>query len=491
LDKATEIVRAVQDGSVDPAAVLAEHRRRFEETHDRLNALVQVDHAEAARSLPGLDRDAALAGVPVSVKECFAVQGLRTTLGIPARRDAIDTVDAPIVSRLRALGGVVVGKSNVPQAMYLHETTNPVWGQTNHPERADRGPGGSSGGDAALVAAGVVPLAIGNDLAGSVRQPAQACGIAALLPRSAVLGNAGGFDTLPNFDLINSRAGFLAAGVADLSLAATAFGIVPSEPAAVLSRPQRIALWPEAGLFPPAAAVRRGVAEAAAVLQAAGHQVDQLDDSLAVEAAWLMFGLLSGDGGEDIRDLFGTDRPIRSVGRLLRIAGLPRGIRPPLGTLLAGLGQRIEAAALRATGPRTAAGWGWLKDRRLQVAEQVAHLRERYDAILCPVSSLPALRHGTAARLVAAVAPCLLANLVDLAAGVVPVTRVEATEEKTRSWSPDRVLRAAAVTERGSAGLPIGVQVIGLTDGSEAEQGVLELLAVLEGGVCFSRSVRR
>ena len=490
MNSATDIAKAVRQGDVDPAEVLREHRRRHDKTHGRLHALIQPRHDSAATEVQQLDLEGTLAGVPVSVKECFAVRGLRTTLGIPSRQHLVDKADAPIVRQLRSQGAVVIGKSNVPQAMYLHETTNPVWGQTNHPEDARRGPGGSSGGDAALVAAGVVPLAIGNDLAGSVRQPAHACGIPAFLPASSQLGNAGGFDTLPSFKLLSSRAGFLAGSVTDLKLAATAFGVIPVS-SSVEVAPRRIALWPAMGLMPPAAAVRRGVAEAAAILRAAGHLVDEIDDQLATDAAWLMFALLSADGGADIKKLFTSDQPMPTVGRLLRIAGLPRSVRPPLATLMSLLGNRVEAAALRATGPRSANGWKSLLDKQQQVLDQVDHLRAQHDAILCPVSSLPALRHGTAARLVAAAAPCLLANLADLSAGVVPVTRVVTAEERTRSWSTDRVLQAAAATERESAGLPIGVQIIGLASGPTAERIVLDLLATIEAGADFSRLVRR
>jgi len=490
VESATDIVTAVQAGAAGPREVLAEHVRRFAATHQRLNALIQPQHAEAAVLAEAVDRTLPLAGLPVSIKECFGVRGLRTTLGIPARRDQHDEADAPIVARLRSLGGLVVGKANVPQAMYLHETVNPVWGRTNHPDWPDRSPGGSSGGDAALVAAGVVPLAIGNDLAGSVRQPAHACGIPALLPSSARLGNGGSFDTLPSFDLITSRAGFLAGRVADLVLAADAFGVVPERtgpPPAGL----RIAVWERGGPLPPSAAVRRGLAEAAEMLRGAGHQVEPVDDSLAVDAAWLMFGLLSADGGGDIRRLFAGDRPLPEIARLLRIAGLPRPVRPPLAAVLRLLGGRVEATALRATGPRDAAGWEGLLERRDAVVERLARLRERFTAVLCPVSAVPALRHGTAARLVAAASPCLLANLVDLPAGVVPVTRVAATEQACRTWSLDRVERAAAATDCGSAGLPVGVQLLGLETGPAAERTVLELMATIEAAAGFSRLAHR
>lgn len=490
MESATDMQAAVRSGTAEPRELLAEHVRRFVATHQQLNALIQQQHTEAAIAVESIDPQLPLAGLPVSIKECFGVRGLRTTLGIPSRRHQFDQADAAIVARLRSLGGVVVGKSNVPQAMYLHETVNPVWGRTNHPEQPDRSPGGSSGGDAALVAAGVVPLAIGNDLAGSVRQPAHACGIPALLPSTPQLGNGGSFDTLPSFNLIQSRAGFLAGRVADLVLAAEAFGVVPqrSEPP---TEGLRIAVWERAGPIPPSAAVARGLAEAAEALRGAGHQLEVVDDSLAVEAAWLMFGLLSADGGADIRQLFAGDAPLPEVARLLRIAGLPRAVRPPLATVVRLLGGRIEATALRATGRRNAHGWDCLLQRRAAIVESMAQLRRRYDAVLCPVSAVPALWHGTAARLVAAASPCLLANLLDLPAGVVPVTRVAATEQACRRWSLDRVERAAAATDRGSEGLPVGVQLLGLKQVPAAERLVLDLMATIEAAARFSRSARR
>jgi fatty acid amide hydrolase len=104
-----------------------------------------------------------------------------------------------------------------------------------------------------------------------------------------------------------------------------------------------------------------------------------------------------------------------------------------------------------------------------------------YDALICPVSALPALRHGTAARLVLAAVPCMLANLLDLPAGVVPVTRVHPDEEVGRGASADPVVQAAIENERGSAGLPVGVQVIGLdTAPGRGEATVLEIMRLIE-----------
>lgn len=482
---AADTAKAVREGVLHAVDVLAATQRRHETVHGLLNALVQPRFAAArdeaaALADPVLSASGRpLAGVPVSVKECFPVRGLETTLGILARRGQRDTADAALVTRLTSLGALVVGKANVPQAMALHETDNPVWGRTNHPRDPARGPGGSSGGDAALVAAGVVPLALGNDLAGSLRQPAHACGIAALMPRSAVLGEGGAVDTLPHLAAMRPRAGFLAARVADLRFALHAVvGAAFPAAGAGSTAGMRIGWWHDAGPIPASAAVIRAVDAAVQSLAQSGAETMRLDGGIATEAAWLHLAILAADGGGDLRTLFGGERPMAGVARLLRLAGLPRGLRPLLAAVARLAGRRIEATALARTGPRDAAGFTRLLEARAALERRFAALVAGLDAVVCPVSALPALRHGTAARLVVAAAPCLLANLLDRAAGAVPVTEVRPGEEATRPRSRDPVLRAAAECDRGSAGLPIGVQVVACP--GRDEDTVLDVMAAVE-----------
>jgi len=506
---AVSIADGVAAGQAGPVDVLAEHVSRHEATKAALNALVQCRQIAArgeAEQMALQLREGVVAGrlvgVPVSVKECFPVAGMVTSLGIPARRAALDTADASIVVRLRAAGALIVGKGNVPQAMYLHETDNPVWGRTNHPFNADRGPGGSSGGDAALVAAGVVPLAVGTDLAGSIRQPAHACGIAGFLPRSSVIGDGGGFDTMPHLTVVRPRAGFLAREVGDLTRAFEVLGEPVSSRAqrsqgglpleqrgrAEVGGGLRIAWWDDAGPIEPSPAVSRAVHEAVNRLAGAGAETVRLDGRLATEAAWLHLALLSADGGADIRRLFAGTRPIPPVALLLRLAGVPIWLRPLLASCSQMAGGGIEAAALRVTGPRRGEALARLCSRRLEFAARFAATMTAFDALVCPVSALPALRHGTAARLVVAAAPCMLANLLDLPAGTVPVTSVRPEEEMGRGWSRDRVVQAARATDRGSRGLPVGVQVVGVPDTMSsadplrAERLVLEVMRLIECG---------
>jgi fatty acid amide hydrolase len=481
-ETACHIASQVTLGAARASDLLARHCDRHRQWHRAINALVQP-REEAAADARAVDARIAsggsagpLAGVPMSVKECFAVRGLRTTLGIPSRREVVDVADADIVAHLKRAGAVVVGKANVPQAMFVHETDNPVWGRTCHPMRSDRSPGGSSGGDAALVAAGVVPLALGNDLAGSLRQPAHACGIAALVPRSVAVGTGGAFDTMPHLEVIRSRAGFLATRTADLRLALRATS--RATPNAFPRTIPRVGWWDDAGPVPASPAVGRAVREAVDRLRAGGCDLVPLDPEPATEAAWLHLALLAADGGRDVRDLFGGSRPMPPVRRLLRLARLPRVVRPALALAARLAGRRLEAEALASTGPLDRTGFARLLARREALAGRIAELLADCDAVICPVAAVPAMPHGSAARLVLAAAPCLLANLLDLAAGTVPMTQVAADEQRGRVPSRDPVLREAAACDAGSRGLPIGVQVIAAPDRDEAT--VLDLMERLE-----------
>ncbi|MBM4023124.1 MAG: hypothetical protein FJ284_12970, partial [Planctomycetes bacterium] len=350
-DSAGRIAADVREGRRRASAVHEAHVARHLATHGRINALVQPRHEASALEAAAVDRrpDGLLAGVPVSVKDCFPVRGLATSLGIRCRQAAVDTVDAAIVSALRQAGAVIVGKANVAQAMYLHETENPVYGRTVHPLDEDRGPGGSSGGDAALVAARVVPLAVGTDLAGSLRQPAHACGVAAFMPRSAVLGEGGAFDTLPTLQLVRPRAGFLARHVSDLALATSAIAPTITSQAPVV---RRVGWWDDSGPVSASPAIRRAVAEAVDRLSAAGVEMVALDAGIATEAAWLHLTMLT-PGAADIRCLFGDERPQRGVARLLRLGSIPARLRPNAAVAAWLVGRRTEARALWATPGRS------------------------------------------------------------------------------------------------------------------------------------------
>jgi len=186
---ATEMARLIRTRAVSPVEVVNAALERIEALNPSINALVEIHHdsarahARAAESavLSG-DTLPALHGVPICVKDNVAQAGFRYTNGSLLLRDNVAFEDAPIVSRLKRGGAIIVGRTNTPEFAWRGSTDNRLFGATRNPWDTARTAGGSSGGAAAAVAAGLVPLAIGTDGAGSIRIPASFCGIFGLKP---------------------------------------------------------------------------------------------------------------------------------------------------------------------------------------------------------------------------------------------------------------------------------------------------------------------
>ncbi len=496
---AAELARAIAAGRCTARAAVEAHVARIEAVDGELNAVVvkrfAAARAEADRADAAQRAGAPLGplhGVPITLKEQFALAGTPATLGVPGAKD--DEQDGPLVARLRAAGAIVLGKTNVPQLLIYNETDNPLYGRTNNPWDPARSCGGSSGGEAAVIAAYGSPLGLGSDIGGSLRCPAHACGIAALKPTSGRLTNE---DARPagfagGQTAVLSQPGPLAREVADLSLAMRVLAApgqeahdpqlapVPwREPEAVDVRDLRVAVYEDDGCFPAGPALRRAVREAAAALSARGVRVERFAPPDVAGALATFLGLLSADGARSAKRRLGrAERDVRIAG-LLQIAGIPNSWRPLLGGLARGLGQGRLAAQIGAIRERTVDEyWAlieWQDAYRRRFAAELD--RGGFDAILCPPHALPALTHGAAYYLTSAASYAMLFNLLGMPAGVVPVTRVRADEAHPRGGGLDVVLKTARAVERGSAGLPVGVQVVAR---HWREDVVLALMATLE-----------
>jgi amidase len=185
----TELAAAIRNGEVSAVEVLEAHLAQIERHQPALNAIITLD-IEAARQ-HAQEADNALArgtlrgplhGVPFVLKDAHATAGMRTTSGAPWL-DHVPQIDSPITARLKNAGAILMGRTNV--AIMLGDpgqSINPIFGRTNNPWNVERTPGGSSGGAAAAVAAGMTPFDIGTDLAGSIRIPAHFCGVFGLKP---------------------------------------------------------------------------------------------------------------------------------------------------------------------------------------------------------------------------------------------------------------------------------------------------------------------
>ena len=214
---AVDIAEAVRKGTTTATAVIDEHLAAIAARDGRIGAFRRVRaeearaDAEAVQARPDL-ADLPLAGVPVAIKDNVPIAGEATRYGSAATSDAPADADHPVVARLRAAGAVIVGITNVPECCLAAETDN-VYGITRNPRDLARTPGGSSGGSAAAVAAGMVPIAHGNDGMGSLRIPAACCGVLAIKPGPGVVPPP------PStwFDMTEN--GPIATTVADLALA--------------------------------------------------------------------------------------------------------------------------------------------------------------------------------------------------------------------------------------------------------------------------------
>ncbi|MEU6578010.1 amidase family protein [Streptomyces sp. NPDC046805] len=275
---ATEIAAAVREKRATPREVVAEHLARIERLDGRIGAfrtvrakaaLAEADEVAGRADLAELP----LAGVPVAVKDNLAVRGESTLNGSAATPDTPADEDHVAVARLRAAGAVVVGLTNVPE-LCIFGTTEGVHGTSRNPWDTNRTAGGSSGGSAAAVAAGLVPLAIGNDGMGSLRIPAANCGLVTIKPGHGVV--PAGFGNADWFGM--SENGPLATTVEDLRLMLTVLAdtefVRREEPASLnIAVSLRSPLVGVAISKPYAAAVRG----ASGVLTRAGHAVQRAE----------------------------------------------------------------------------------------------------------------------------------------------------------------------------------------------------------------------
>ena len=223
---ATEMVRSLRARKISATELLALHRERIERYNPRLNAIVTLDldrAQEAARQADASEsRTNSLCGLPITIKDNLDVAGLRTTAGLPFRKEVAPAErDATVVSRLKNAGAIVMGKTNIPPAASDYQSINPIFGRTVNPYDAARTPGGSTGGGAAAVAAALSSLEIGTDIGGSIRVPAAYCGIYGHKPSETLVprdGQQRDFP-VPNPAKVANVQGPLARDAADLELA--------------------------------------------------------------------------------------------------------------------------------------------------------------------------------------------------------------------------------------------------------------------------------
>ncbi|KAG8988140.1 hypothetical protein FRB94_001820 [Tulasnella sp. JGI-2019a] len=230
---AGQIVEHIQRGDPGWSAerVLTSFSKRAILSHEKTNCLTEVMISEALEEARELDRQFAssqkikgpLHGVPISFKDIYQIKGYDNSIGCTGYCHEPSSEDADLVKQVRDAGGIPFVKTNIPQTLLAFECANPVFGRTTNPYSAEYICGGSSGGEAALLACDGSPLGFGSDIGGSLRIPTAFCGIYSLKPRHSRFSGTGDRDTMPGFEGLRTCKGPMGRSVNDVELACRLF----------------------------------------------------------------------------------------------------------------------------------------------------------------------------------------------------------------------------------------------------------------------------
>lgn len=311
---ATELAEAIRTKQASSVEVVEAHLRRMRAVNPSINAVVIDMGEQALEAAEAADRAAAAGGdlppfhgLPFTIKDNIDVVGTPTTHGFKALAGAYPSRDAPIVERMKAAGAIPIGRTNLPSGAIRWHCESELWGATINPWDGTRTPGASSAGEAAAIATGMSPWGLGNDGLGSLRHPAQCCGIAALKPTLGRIPDATTIE--PEYAPIGTQLtavnGPLARRVADLRAAFAVIAgptwrdpwTVPaplSEPE--LPKPVRVALVVDPAGQGTAEEVQEGVRKAGSALEDAGYAVDQVEPPRIEDAATALLVMLSSPG---------------------------------------------------------------------------------------------------------------------------------------------------------------------------------------------------
>ncbi len=383
---ATELAGLIRRREASSVEVVDACLTRIAEVNPRLNAVVCLADDARARAR---DADARLVrgepvgpihGVPFTIKDSLDTAGLVTTAGTVGWAARMPARDATAVARLRAAGGILLGKTNTPEFTWSDETDNDVYGRTSNPYDLERTPGGSSGGPGAIVAAGGSPFDIGSDTGDSIRQPAHVCGIAGLKPTSGRVPRTGHWPDYRGILESLTQLGPMARRIEDLELLLPIIAgpdgedphVAPvplGDPASVEVGRLHVVAFTDNGVRTPTPATADAVEAAARALAAVGATVEWRvpPDTADAWNAW--------------------DRLVRADGwawlhRLIADAGTP------------GMGSYDARSWLTPSTPLAA-------HELTALVERVDAIRARYlrwmtgiDLLVCPAMPQPAIRHG-------------------------------------------------------------------------------------------------
>ncbi len=456
---AREIAAQIRRKEVSPVEVARAHLDRIERLNPKLNAF--VDYKPEAVLRQARDAETAilrgddlgpLHGVPVSIKSSIDVAGHLCEAGSRLRAGYVAADDAPLVARLRAAGAVILGVTNTPELLMAWETDNLLYGRTNNPWDVTRTAGGSSGGEAAAIAAGLSAGGVGSDGGGSIRVPAHFCGICGLKPTPGRIPSTGHFPKSGGPFALIGVVGPMARTIEDVrTLFEVMAGWDDGDPCAAPVEVQtdarkiqdtaiqaiNIGIFEDDGRTPITRETRSVVNNAASLLSSSGFHVEPFRPEGLEQARQLWWEFFGRAGG-------------------MILGSMLHGHESELSPILREF-QAWTSAAPAHTGDSLLAAWLG----RDAVREEILLQMRKYPVLICPVAAIPAFHHGErewqvegkTVKYLDAWSYCEWFNLLGFPAAVVPMGYSDeglpiAVQIVARPWQEEVVLAVAAKLEK-------------------------------------------
>ncbi|NXD51649.1 FAAH1 hydrolase, partial [Corvus moneduloides] len=493
-----ELTGRLREGSLSPRTVLYTYLEKVSalEVTQQTNCLRHFipECEEQLQEIQRHKEKGLLYGIPVSIKDHIGHKGHLATCGLVQCLGTLMEEDSVLVKVLKRQGAIPFAMTNVPQSLFSYDCSNPIFGQTLNPLNHQKSPGGSSGGEGALIAGGGSILGIGSDVGGSIRLPSSFCGLCGLKPTAERLRWVLGLPFQPSswsslaegakYWAIPCALGPMARDVDSLALCMKAllcqemFQLDPSVPPIPFneevyssSTPLRVGYYDTDGYFPLPPCMRRAVKETRHALQAAGHQLVPFSPPrIPYVMTELFFKTFFADGGRAWLDVFTGDIVDPGLKPQVNSCKMPRLVKKLLALLLKPLQflilLKLKDVAMISTCRSVKEMWNHHHQIQVYRSQFIARWKElQLDVVLCPVLG-PAFTTGYPGKLLTAISSTMLYNVLNFPAGVVPVSTVtEADEEELKLYQGccddpwDRTLKQAV---SGAVGLPVAVQCVAL-----------------------------
>ncbi|KDQ16935.1 hypothetical protein BOTBODRAFT_64460 [Botryobasidium botryosum FD-172 SS1] len=511
---ATDIVQHIQneDEGWTATNVLRAYTRRAITAHEKNNCLTEILFTQAFVEAEELDREfqatkkvrGPLHGVPMTVKDIFDVKGFDSTIGFTSFANKPADDDAYLIKLIRQSGGIIFAKTSLPQAVFSIECANPLWGRTLNPWSTAHTSGGSSGGEAVLLASDASAMGWGNDMGGSLRIPAHFSGAYTLKPGTYRITGQGRTMPVPGMPGIVDSIGPMGRSVGDIELACkVAFGKSPPGPFAIAPLPYRDVTLPaklRVGYYisddfvQTSPACQRAVLETVAALREQGHECIKFMPPRLWKTLALFFEATSADGYETLLSYLGHDPLDPSLTIMKYLPKLPELPRISIAWAVgAFMGDMIFPDFIKVTKKRPV-GELWkslhgLTKYHSEFQKEVWDANE-FDVILAPGLASPAIPHASSKDIAPLAGATIVYNVLDIPVGTIPVSRVDPTKDQlTDEWRATCVNHGSSLLQSKlydgpdapynpdkMKGLPVGVQIVGKAWEEEKVVAVMHLV---------------